>query len=116
MGTLHFPSNDNGGNFLSQNDYTNYIALCLRKETPHRAGRALVFCPGGEDRAHEDAERIVRLRLDKLDYWRIVDRELLFERSVHGRYVFYRHAFQQTPWATIASATLTKPAMFAPIT
>lgn len=24
MGTLPFPSNDNGGNFLSQNDYTNY--------------------------------------------------------------------------------------------
>ena len=33
-------------------------------------GGAGVLCSGGEYCADEDAEWIVRLRLDKLDYWR----------------------------------------------
>lgn len=67
-------------------------ALRLREEPPHRARRAGVLRARGEDRPHEHAERIVRLRLYQLYYWRAVRLELALKRPVHRRYVLDCHA------------------------
>ena len=45
-------------------------SLRLCEEPPYCARRASVLRAGGENSPDEDAERIVRLRLDKLDYRR----------------------------------------------
>ena len=62
------------------------------EETLDGACGTLVLRAGGEDRTHEDAERIMRLRLDQLDDGRGVRLELLLEQAVHLRYVFKRHS------------------------
>ena len=68
------------------------------EEALYGAGGALVLRAGGEDRAHEDAEGVVGLRLDQLDDGRGMRLELLLEQAVHLRYVCKRHVALPFRW------------------
>ena len=72
---------------------TEQLPLCRREKPLHGPCRALVLRARRKDRADQHAERIMRLRLNQLDDWRIVRPEFLLERPVNSRYVLGGHRF-----------------------
>ena len=63
---------------------TEHLTLCGGEQPSHCPGGALILRASRKDRANQNAERIMRLRLDEFNDWSGMCLELLLQRTING--------------------------------
>ena len=63
---------------------TEHLTLCGGEQPSHCPGGALILRASRKDRANQNAERIMRLRLDEFNDWSGMCLEFLLQRPVNG--------------------------------